>query len=88
MDVNFKTRVYNNVAITCTQSYGCSLAICLIQAERKIFLRLFKEYVKFLNRLYNITWFRGRLGLKNCEVVYEKHKLFQTMLYKYSLFKN
>jgi hypothetical protein len=34
---------------------------------------------------YNLVW--GRLGLINCEAVYEKRKLFQTRLKKYSLFK-
>jgi hypothetical protein len=42
-----------------------------------------KEYLKFLNRLYDISW-----RLINREVVYEKRKLFQTRLYKYNLFKH
>ena len=35
---------------------------------------MFKEYVQFLNRLYDINWI-GRLRLINSEAVYEKHKL-------------
>jgi hypothetical protein len=41
-------------------------------------IKLFKEYLKLLNRLYEITWFGS---------VYEKRKLTQTMLYKYKLLK-
>ena len=37
-----------------------------------IFLVLFKEYLKILNRLYDITWFGAAYA------VYEKRKLFQT----------
>ena len=39
-----------------------------------------KELLKFLNRLYDITWFWA-------VYTYEKRKLFQTRLYKYNLFK-
>ena len=41
-------------------------------------IKLFKEYLKLLNRLYEITWFGS---------VYEKRKLTQTRLYKYKLLK-
>ena len=36
---------------------------------------LFKEYVQFLNRLYDITWFGAVYA--NSKAVYEKHRLFQ-----------
>ena len=38
---------------------------------------LIKEYLKLLNRLYDITWFGA------VHYTYEKHKLFQTRLQKY-----
>ena len=42
---------------------------------------MIKEYLKFLNRLFDMTWFGGSLHLINHETVYEKRKLFQTRLY-------
>ena len=41
---------------------------------------LFKEYLNFFNRLYDITWF-------GAVYVYEKRKLFQSRLCKYNMFK-
>jgi hypothetical protein len=46
---------------------------------------LFNEYVQFLNRVYDITWFWDSLRLINSETVYEKRKLFQTRLYNASI---
>ena len=48
----------------------------------------FKEYLKFFNRLYDITWFWCSLRLINRETIYEKRTLFQTRFCKYNLFKN
>jgi UDP-N-acetylmuramyl pentapeptide phosphotransferase/UDP-N-acetylglucosamine-1-phosphate transferase len=48
--------------------------------------RSFKEYLKLLNRLYNLVWVSLRLIKR--EAVYEKRKLTQTRLCKYNLFNN
>ena len=49
---------------------------------------MFKEYFKFLNRLYEYYLVWGSLRLINREAVYEKRKLFKIKLCKYNLFKN
>ena len=53
----------------------------------KLLLKVIKEYLELLNRLYDIAWFLGSLCLTNREAVYEKCKLLQTRLNKYNLFK-
>ena len=58
---------------------SCSVFINLDSHQKLMWL--IKEYVKFLNRLYDITWFWAILHLINSEAIYEKCKLFQTRLY-------